>query len=63
MARYYFDVQNGDNFHRDTHGGECDGFAAIRTEAMHMLPELASRRFPTMGTGRRSPFLFAMTAT
>ncbi|WP_082512972.1 hypothetical protein [Methylobacterium sp. Leaf125] len=41
MARYFFDIHNGDEFFRDPEGIECSDAGSIRTEAMRTLPEIA----------------------
>ncbi|WP_435404745.1 DUF6894 family protein, partial [Methylobacterium longum] len=38
VARYYFDIHDGEALRRDPEGSECDSPEAVRDEAMHALP-------------------------
>lgn len=49
MALYFFDMYNKNRFVRDPVGTECDGFEAIRREAMHTLPNIARDEIPRDG--------------
>ena len=41
MARYYFDIHDGSQCHKDTEGSDLLDNAAARTIAMHVLPNMA----------------------
>ncbi|BCM88117.1 DUF6894 family protein [Methylobacterium indicum] len=49
MARYYFDVHDGRDLNRDNIGTECCDRAAIRNEAMVLLPSIARDAIPMDG--------------
>lgn len=49
MARYFFDIHDGQVLRRDAIGTECQGGEAVRREAMHTLPEIAKSTIPTDG--------------
>ncbi|GJD66325.1 DUF6894 family protein [Methylobacterium frigidaeris] len=49
MARYYFDIHDGQWLTRDDVGFDCDGQEAIRTEAMQVLPAIARDGVPKDG--------------
>ena len=44
--RYFFDVQNGDDFTPDEEGIDCDGPEAVRSQAIAALPEIARDALP-----------------
>lgn len=50
MARYFFDIHDGDAFCRDLDGTECADPAQIRHEAMRPLPEIANHAIPYRAT-------------
>ena len=49
MARYYFDIHDGQALIRDTQGSECIDDDAVRQEAMGTLPAIARDVIPTDG--------------
>ena len=49
MARYYFDIHDGQALIRDTEGSECIDGDAVRQEAMGTLPAIARDVIPTDG--------------
>ncbi|SFU53466.1 hypothetical protein SAMN02799631_01047 [Methylobacterium sp. 174MFSha1.1] len=49
MARYYFDIHDGQHLSRDNVGTECSGQDAIRAEAMTALPAIARDTIPKDG--------------
>jgi hypothetical protein len=49
MARYYFDIHDGQHLTRDDVGTECRSPDDIKTEAMTALPEIARDIIPTDG--------------
>ncbi|AWN49511.1 hypothetical protein DK419_26860 [Methylobacterium terrae] len=49
MARYYFDVHDGQGLDRDDVGSECRDRDAIRNEAMVVLPSIARDAIPKDG--------------
>ncbi|WP_375410047.1 DUF6894 family protein [uncultured Methylobacterium sp.] len=49
MARYYFDIHDGQVLIRDTQGSECIDDDAVRQEAMGTLPAIARDVIPTDG--------------
>jgi hypothetical protein len=46
MARYFFDVRDGDGFHRDTIGDEFASFEDARDQAQALLPNIAREELP-----------------
>ena len=46
MPRYFFDVHDGQGFHRDDVGDEFDGFDEARTQAQALLPDIARDELP-----------------
>ena len=46
MARYYFDIYDGEALRRDPEGDECDSPEAVRHEAMHALSFVAKEAIP-----------------
>jgi hypothetical protein len=49
MARYYFDIHDGQHLVRDDVGTECSDPDAIRAEAMTALPAIARDTIPKDG--------------
>ena len=49
MARYFFDIHDGQHLTRDDVGTECSGPDAIRAEAMTALPAIARDAIPKDG--------------
>ncbi|GEP09015.1 DUF6894 family protein [Methylobacterium gnaphalii] len=49
MPRYYFDVYDGQKLFRDEEGGVFDDRAAMRAEAMKVLPDIARDGIPQDG--------------
>ncbi|KQQ44640.1 hypothetical protein ASF58_20805 [Methylobacterium sp. Leaf125] len=47
MARYFFDIHDGNAFFRDPEGTECSGKEDVRIEAMRSLPEIARQFIPS----------------
>lgn len=43
MARYFFDIHDGQSLMRDAVGSECESPRAIRKDAKSLLPEIAGR--------------------
>ncbi len=46
MSRFYFDVEDGDNFTRDEEGLELPGVKAAEDEAAKTLPGIISDSLP-----------------
>lgn len=46
MPRYYFDVRDGQGFHRDEFGDEFGSFDAARHQAQSLLPHIAREEMP-----------------
>ena len=49
MARYYFDIHDGQNLTRDDVGIECSGPEVVKEEAMVALPAMARDTIPKDG--------------
>ncbi|OAS25837.1 DUF6894 family protein [Methylobacterium platani] len=49
MARYYFDIHDGQHLTRDEIGINCGGPDAVRAEAMAALPAIARDAIPKDG--------------
>ncbi|GJD66946.1 DUF6894 family protein [Methylobacterium frigidaeris] len=49
MARYYFDIHDGQHQTRDDVGTECSSSDAVRAEAMSALPAIARDVIPKDG--------------
>lgn len=49
MPRYYFDIQDGEQFSRDEQGMELDGLEAAKREAAAALPDIAREVIPDSG--------------
>ena len=46
MARYFFDVRDGQGFHHDDVGDEFDGFEDARQQCQALLPDIARDDLP-----------------
>ena len=46
MVRYYFDIRDGDEFHRDDVGAEFAYFEDARDQAQALLPDIAREELP-----------------
>lgn len=46
MPRYFFDVHDGQGFHRDDVGDEFDGFDDARQQCQALLPDIARDELP-----------------
>jgi hypothetical protein len=46
VARYFFDIHDGNLFFRDPEGHECSNLSEVRQEAMRALPEIARQAIP-----------------
>jgi hypothetical protein len=49
VARYYFDLHDGQVLRRDTEGSVCNDDEAVRQEARKALPEIAKGLIPKDG--------------
>ncbi|GLS42728.1 hypothetical protein GCM10007884_07130 [Methylobacterium brachythecii] len=49
MPRFHFDIHDGRSLMRDQDGQECGSDEAIRSLAMHSLPEIARDEIPKDG--------------
>jgi len=57
MPHYYFDIQDGARFIRDTVGYDCDSLEAVRKEAITALPGMARDALP-----EEDPYEISVTA-
>ncbi len=46
MAKFYFDIRNVTDFHRDEVGDDFDSFDEARTQAQCLLPDIAREELP-----------------
>ncbi len=46
MARYYFDIDDGERFTRDEMGQEIETRASLRAKAIRALPDIAQDKLP-----------------
>ena len=46
MPRYFFDVRDGQGFHRDAVGDEFDSFDDARQQCQALLPDIARDELP-----------------
>lgn len=46
LTKYYFDLDDGDNFHRDEEGVEAPSLKEVYEETVGLLPEIAKRVLP-----------------
>ena len=46
VKRYFFDIHDGDGFHRDEIGDEFDGLDDARQQAQALLPDIARDEQP-----------------
>jgi hypothetical protein len=46
MDRYFFDVFDGTQLHRDEEGSDLPNLKAVRDDAVALLPELIKTRLP-----------------
>ena len=46
MPRFYFDLHDGNGFHRDEVGDECESFEEAREQAQVLLPDIAREELP-----------------
>jgi hypothetical protein len=46
MTRYYFDIDDGDQFHRDDLGAYANSLREVRDGAIAALPEIAQQMSP-----------------
>ncbi len=46
MARYFFDITDGNGFHGDDFGDEFDSFEDAHAHAQSLLPDIARAELP-----------------
>lgn len=46
MPRYFFDIHDGQGFHRDDFGDEFDGLDDARQQCQALLPDVARDELP-----------------